>query len=279
MLQTLTHIDQRFLMNYLSLVISAICLISSASFAAGYDVYKLNVERSGLPHLLVAGNFWQGEYPHPVIDVHSQKAGLTTIQGWASLRKLEKRQSCTIKNGLYHPWAHVTGFDLGIEDETGSSSSSTSDSTQNSVITYYTIAPVLDYKVTKKPTKDIESGFYNVNDGSPVDLRAGDQIIKVIYLSEGISAGVLVRGSKTTQIELYSDLLDASPEYFLVTQKTEPLAATTDQDGTVEKSNEQWLYLACSEGYNVFVQDIDLLSQPGIKEGVVAGFGEIEAAP
>lgn len=262
-------------MKILILLMGAVSLTSSLCYATSLDVYKLNVERKGVSHLQVAGNFWQGESPSPVIDVHSQKAGLTTIKGWASLRKLNKRQSCTIKNGLYHPWANVPGFDLYMEDETGPRRSSSSASTQNSVITYYTIAPALDYKVIKKPTQDIESGIYNVMDGSPVSLRSGDQIINIIYLSEGISGGVLVRGSKTTPIELYSDLLDAAPEYFLVTQKTEPLSQTTYADGTVEKSNEQWLYVACSEGYNAFVQDIDLLSQPGIKEGLVTGFGEI----
>jgi hypothetical protein len=47
-----------------------------------------------------------------------------------------------------------------------------------------------------------------------------------------------------------------------------------EKSSTLEK-NEQWLHLECKQGYKIFVEDKDLLSQKGIKEGEIRGYGDI----
>ncbi|MBY0386505.1 hypothetical protein K2X05_15215, partial [bacterium] len=201
---------------------------------------------------------WQGEYPGPVIDVRSKKKGRTTVQGWMSLRKLTDRRSCTIKNGLYHPWSESA----------------------KSLINYYTIAPVEDYVVSKELSGELLESFFNVGaDGAEdqVNIKLGDKIINVFYGAEGFSTGTWIQNGKETQVDFYSDAVE-NAEYFSVIQKTKPLIQGKDEEGTPYEANEQWLYLACKEGYNVFVQDSDILSQKGVKQGTVTGFGEIEGA-
>lgn len=230
-----------------------------AAASADFGVYKLEVERNGQTHLQVAGNFWQGEYPGPVIDVNSKKKGRTTIQGWASLRKLNDRRSCTIKNGLYHPWS----------------------ASAKSLINYYTIAPAVDYVVTKELTVELTESFFNEGaDGAEdqVLINPGDLIVNFFYLSEGQAVATLVQGGQSKNIFFFYDTLEANPEFFKAVIKTEALDTVKYDDGTEEKRNEQWLYLNCKEGYKVFVQDSDILSQKGVKEGTVTGYGEIEGA-
>lgn len=237
------------------ILVSILLIISGVAQAGIESPYQLTVERNGKSYLQVAGNFWQGEYPGPVIDVNSKKKGQTTIQGWTSLRKLDKRQNCTIQNGLYHPWS----------------------STPNSVINYYTLTPVYEYIVTHNLPQHILNSF-DTDDNTKIS--AGDKIINVFYLSEGYSTATLVQGAKETTIGLSWDALEVNPDYFSLTKKTEPLVLTTLNDGTIYESNEQWLYLNCKEGtkVKVFVQDTDLLSQKGIKKGNIIDYGSVEGA-
>lgn len=236
-----------------------VSFLASLSFALD-GIYKLEVERNGITHLQVAGNFWQGEYPGPVIDIQSKVKGTTTIQGWSSLRKLNERKSCTVKNSLYHPWAESNPTLLQ----------------NNSVINYYTIAPVTDYKVVKPLSPEVLASLDA--GGESLQIQPGDKFVNVFYLSEGISTATLIQGKKKTEIYLSWDALELAPESFELVLKTEALDEVKYEDGTIEKRNEQWLYLACAEGYNVFVQDKDLLSQKGIKEGTTTGYGDIQGA-
>ncbi len=240
-------------MKQITFFISSILFIASAVAETGS--YKLEVVRNGTTHLQVALNTWQSEYPSPVIDVSSKKKnGTTQIKGWESLRQLTVSKSCTIKNGLYHPWSQ----------------------TKNSVINYYTLAPAVDYVVTKDVPVDVASAFYP-EVGNSVALKAGDELVNIVYLAEGISMATLV--SNSTEQYIYADYgALENAEYFTKTLETKALKSVTYEDGTTYDANEQWLYVKCAEGYNVFVEDTELLKQKGVKEGNVTGYGEIEGA-
>ncbi len=232
---------------------SLLLLLGTIAHADLVAPYQLTVVRNGVSYLQVAGNFWQGEYPGPVIDVNSSKKGKTTIQGWTSLRQLDTRKNCTIQNGIYHPWS----------------------STPNSVINYYTLAPVYEYMVIQDLPQDVASTL-DTDPGTKISV--GDKIINVFYLSEGYSTATLVQGKKETTIGLSWDALEIHPEYFSLQKKTESLVKTTLDDGSVYESSEQWLYLNCKEGYKVFVQDTDLLAQKGVKEGDITDYGSVKGA-
>lgn len=234
----------------LKVLLSVSTLFASADELAEAP-YKLEVERNGVTYLQVAGNYWQGEYPAPVIDVNSKKKkGTTQIQGWKSLRKLNERQSCTVKNGLYHPWSN----------------------TQNSVVNYYTITGVNDYVVTKNLTTDVSESFY-VHDGAVPTIKAGDQIINTFYGSEGIASGILIQNGVKSVVNFYVGIFEENPTFFQSTLSTPSLVKIEDY-----LAAEQWLYLQCAEGHKVFVQDYDLLSQKGVKEGSIQDWGTVVPA-
>ncbi len=237
----------------IAIIFSTLLYLGSASAEVG--AYKLEVERDGVTYLQVALNTWQGEYPGPVIDVSSkQKNKTTVIKGWESLRELTVSKSCTIQNGLYHPWSQ----------------------TKNSVINYYTLAPAVDYKVIKDVIGDVASGFYPI-EGEGVTIQAGDQILNLVYLGEGVSMATLVSNGLEQYIYVNYDALE-NVAYFEKTLETKALETVTEADGTTYDINEQWLYVKCTEGYNVFITDSALLEQKGVKQGNIAGYGEITGA-
>lgn len=242
-------------MKVLGLFLSTILFLASAS--ADLGTYKLEVERNGITSLQVAMNTWQGEYPGPVIDVSSKKKNkTTTVKGWESLRKLNTSKSCTIKNGLYHPWSQ----------------------TKNSVIAYYTIAPVLDYVVLQDITNPEELGLSAFYENQTVPaIKANSKIVNYMYLAEGGAMATLQQDGVEQYLYLSYDSLE-KPEYFAVTLETKALKTVTEEDGSTYDVNEQWLYVKCAEGYNVFIEDTALLSQKGVKQGNIAGYGEIEGA-
>jgi hypothetical protein len=147
------------------IIISIFFMLISAQVLAGS--YQLPITRDGKTNTCVAYNSWMGEYPSPVINIKANRKGLTSIKAYRSLRKLNQAVSCTIKNGLYHPWSK----------------------TANSVITYYTIIGLVSYKAIK-PTK-LEKNY----------IRKGDVIDNVHALSEGYCAGRLKSFSSKKEIE------------------------------------------------------------------------------
>ncbi len=199
--------------------------------------YKLDITRDGKVSTQVAYNFWSGEYPSPVINIHAGTDGKTTIEGYVSLRDKKERKVCTVKNGLYHPWAKG----------------------KDSLINFYTIVPIESYKVLVELPDEVQSSF------SDPDLKVGDEIRNIVYLAEGESQGI-IHGDKRADETVYfqTNIFENNPKIF---QRIENIS-------TLEK-NEQWFYLKCDEGYNVFVEDVDLLEQEGIKKGQITGYGSV----
>ncbi len=136
-------------------LVIGLLLIFSYSIAE-FDAYRIPITRNNETKTRLTFNSWAGEYPYPVINVNSHiKDGYTEIFGYPSLRQLDKKQSCFIKNGLYNPWSK----------------------TKNSVINYYSLVPVLDYQVEKTVTIDDQK------------LHPNTKITNVFYLSEGYCDG------------------------------------------------------------------------------------------
>ncbi len=242
-------------MRTIGIILSTLFFIASASAELG--TYKLEVERNGVKSLQVAMNTWQGEYPGPVIDVSSKKKNkTTTVKGWESLRELTVQKSCTIANGLYHPWSQ----------------------TKNSVVNFYTIAPVLDYVVMKDITNPQDLGLSALYEADSVPMiKANSEIVNFMYLAEGGAMATLLQDDKELYLYLSYDSLE-KPEYFTKTLETKALKTVIEEDGSTYDVNEQWLYVKCVEGYNVFIEDTALLSQKGVKQGNITGYGDIEGA-
>ncbi len=242
-------------MKRIGIILTILLFIASASAELG--TYKLEVERNGVKHLQVAMNTWQGEYPGPVIDVSSKKKNkTTTVKGWESLRKLSVQKNCTIANGLYHPWSQ----------------------TKNSVIDFYTIAPVLDYVVLQDIAIPEDLGLSAFYEGQTVPaIKANSKIVNFMYLAEGGAMATLQQDGIEQYLYLSYDSLE-QPEYFAKTLETKALKTVTELDGSTYDVNEQWLYVKCAEGYKVFIQDGDLLGQKGVKLGNITGYGDIEGA-
>lgn len=219
------------------LILATMTLISATSFAEELFSYKLTVVRDGKKQERVAYPAWSGEYPSPVIDVQSNKPGkTTTVKGYASLREPKNKKSCTIKNGLYHPWS----------------------TTESSAINLYSIIGVNDVQALH----DID--VKGEADGTDF-IKKGDQILNVYYMAENYCGGTLKAGKKLTEIGFSCDLIGEEEGSFKQVKKT-------------EAPTEQWIYLQCAEGYNVFVQDGKLLNQPKVKQGNITGYGEITGA-
>lgn len=129
---------------------------------ASEEPYLLPIERNGTKHTMLSYNFWSGEYPYPVISVQSTKKNWVKIQGYSSLRKLDKKKSCTIKTGVYHPWSR----------------------TKTSIINYYTIIPQVSYVVQKN----------TVIEGTK--FKKGDKLNRELYLAEGFCSYSLKDGKE-----------------------------------------------------------------------------------
>jgi len=218
-------------------LLSIITLLSVAAVAEESKPYKIDVVRDSRTYHQVAAPFWSSEYPQPVINIHASTKGETTIQGFESLRKKTERKSCTVRNSLYHPWAKEP----------------------NSVINYYTINPLESYEVTQELPAAIMENF------APKRPQNGDQILNVVYTAEGYAQGIYhPKNGKESLIDFPADIFEQNKGYFSPVETSEPLP-----------KKEQWLYLKCAQGYNVFVEDTDLLSQQGITQGSITGYGDI----
>lgn len=122
--------------------------------------------------------------------------------------------------------------------------------TPNSAITYYSVTALQSSQALRDTTVDSE---YSVPRGST--------ITNIHYQAEGYCGGTLRRPNGS--VEHISASCDSILEGDIV-RTTKP-----------DDFHEQWLYLQCADGKKVFVQDKDLLSQPGIKEGQITGYGEV----
>jgi hypothetical protein len=138
---------------------AALASVGSVSFANNETrAYRLPITRDGVAKERVAYNFWSTEWPGPVVDVKTSVKGSTTIKAYTSLRQLPASTvSCTIKNGIYHPWSH----------------------TENSVVNYYTLTAVKSYKALTAFSVD------------ETQYPAGTVVDNVVYASEGYCLGTL----------------------------------------------------------------------------------------
>jgi hypothetical protein len=226
------------------------------AFGGSHQPSKIDVVREGKTIKQILINLWQGESPSPMIDIHSKEAGTTTVQGWTNFQNLDQKQSCTIKNGLYHPWSN----------------------TENSVLGFYTLAGVEDYSVIQDLPREIYRAFFIFEDAVP-PIKKGDKIVNGIYIAEGVSWGILVQGELQTLVNFQARVFKENPLYFTAIEKTSNLVETTDPlSKKTYMIPEQWLHLECAEGNEAYIRDSELLEQSGILEGTVTGFGDIVPA-
>jgi hypothetical protein len=220
---------------------------SSSDADIKLESYKLPITRDGKKTTRVAYNFWSGEWPGPVIDINSDVKGTTTIQGYTGLRDLDHSEkiSCTVKNGVYHPW---------------------SDQDPSSLI-YYTIMDVVEYKAIAKT----EISYYDVKgDNRKIIIPKDGVITNVIPYGENI-CGAQVKVNKSIRpVSVGCDDFGSNKNL-------------TQTKGDGNWNYEQWLYLSCEETKDgaplkVFVQDKDLLQQPGIQRGCPADYGKVQGA-
>jgi hypothetical protein len=148
----------------------------AVSAQAQVPSYKLPVTRDGKTVTRVASTMWSGEYPGPVIDVNSRKAGTTTIEAYASPRQLSQTVSCTIGNGIYHPWSK----------------------TKNSVINFYSLTSLVEFDVVK----DVA-----LQGDEDISLSKGSKVSEVIYYGEGYCGAVAVSGSQRKLLAIHCDAI------------------------------------------------------------------------
>lgn len=153
-------------------------LLLSAPLWALEAPYSLPITRNGITQQMLAFNWWDGEYPRPVIHIHPDRKenGLRTISAYQSPRKLDQPVFCSIRPGIYHPWS---------KDQT-------------SLINFYTLAPWAEYEVLRP-----------VRLADDLDLTPQDRVIAEAYLAENICAYVIKRNGKQVvredSCELFKD--------------------------------------------------------------------------
>jgi len=211
------------------------------------ESYKLPIVRESKTETRMAHNFWSGEWPAPVIDVQSsKKSGTTTISGFSSLRNPgPERLRCTVKNGVYHPWSQK----------------------DPSIINYYTLAELLDYKVINKVVR----GNGDQKSKAKTIYPKGAEILNVVYYGENFCGATLKIGKNLRPVTDDCPFFMENPSF----QRTSP-ATNLERE-----FREQWLYFACEEKgadgkqIKAFVQDADLLGQPGIQKGCLGEYGSV----
>ena len=115
-----------------------------------------------------------------------------------------------------------------------------------SIINFYSVIPKIDY-IVKKDTK-LEDEI----------LKKGDKLENEVYLSEGYCKYTL---NSKRSFESFC-ISDDNREFKLIKHPTH--------------NKEQWLYLECKEGYNIFIKDEDLLTQKNVSKGAIKGYGEVK---
>lgn len=218
--------------TYLVLIVTFMSLGALADFGA----YRLPITRDRQTKTMVAYNIWSGEYPGPVINITED----LKVVGYKSLRILKDKVSCTVKRGLYHPWAPSP-----------------------SLINFHTLTDVQTYTATR--VVQLQDSFIFDDNGTAItELRTGDSVTNIIYLSEGYCSGKMVSAKgKKIVFDFYCDEIISNEG---LANKT-PLANY--------KNDEQWLNLKCVNGVEAFISDQDLLATPGVTEGAITGYGEV----
>ena len=223
-------------MKQITLLITALFL--SASAIADWGYYQLPITRNGQTKTMLAYNNWSGEYPNPVIDVPNN----LTVTGYKSLRTMKETQDCNIKKGLYHPWGDSP-----------------------SALNLYTITDVLKYTATE--SVPVEEMYNYDKDGNSIEItqiNKGEVLTNVIYLSEGWCSADLISQKEKINVEFFCD-------------STLDKKGLKNNDPTASLQNsEQWVHLKCLNGGSVFVMDKDFLSQPGVQQGQISGYGEVQ---
>lgn len=219
-------------------------LLATSTFAAPVST-ALTVTRDAKKVLLVKYDFWSYEYPSPVIDVSAKKPGTTKIIVEKSLSTLGRTRTCSIKNGIYHPWSE----------------------TLSSVAKFVSLVPLTEYRVRKPHTTALPAADGGSDD---VSLVRGEIFTRVIYLSEGFCSAeyVNIKGQRK-DVDVECSMFD-NTRLFARTVNSAP--APKDPDVAV---GEQWMQVSCAEGYSGFIQDSALLKTPTVKEGKILGFGSV----
>lgn len=114
-----------------------------------------------------------------------------------------------------------------------------------SLINYYSIVPRKSYLVQR------DTAFEGQK------FKKGDKLVNEVYLSEGFCSYIL----NDQKERLVTHCIGEVTQFKSTKYPSHP--------------SEQWLYLSCKEGYKVFVQDSDLLTQPDINKGQISGYGEV----
>ncbi len=115
---------------------------------------------------------------------------------------------------------------------------------KTSLISFYSIRP---------RTSHIAMSNTEIEDQK---VEKEDKFINEVYLSEGFCSYSL-NGRKRVDINCIRD----NKNFKTIEYPAHP--------------SEQWLYLDCKEGYKVFVQDSELLTQSNITEGQITGYGKV----
>lgn len=223
--------------------------IGSSTTESSFESYKLPITRDGKKVTRVAANFWGGEWPSPVINVGAGRSGTTTITGYNNLRNPQEfdKMKCTIKNGLYHPWSK----------------------NDDSAVTYYTLQGTADFAVIKDTSYELYNSKTKKVENKKVP--AGATFKNVVGYGENY-CGAIYEFNKTKRP------FQASCDFFYDNKSLKQ--TTTDSD-----FSEQWIYLTCEEksdegekrNIKVFIQDKDLLSQPGVTQGCPGKYGTVKA--
>ena len=121
-----------------------------------------------------------------------------------------------------------------------------------SLIGYYSIMPQVNYIVLKNNILDEQR------------IRRGDRLNNEIYIAEG-SCNYKLNNRKNITTTCVENFIEGSIKN----------SREFKQIKTPSHPSEQWLYLKCREGYNIFVRDKDLLHQHGVRKGMISGYGKV----
>ena len=124
-----------------------------------------------------------------------------------------------------------------------------------SLIDYYSLIPQVNYTALKNTKLDERR------------IKRGDRLYNEVYLAEG-SCTYKLNNRKYITTTCIENAIEGSIENSREFRRTKAPA----------HPREQWLYLRCREGYNVFVQDRDLLQQPNVTKGKITGYGKVKAS-
>jgi hypothetical protein len=219
-----------------SLSILALTGTLASTISAEAASFRLDITRDGKTLEMVVYDLWSGEYPGPVVAIGKSDKGTTKIIGSTSMRKMENDATCTVSNGLYHPWAEKTKTPYEL----------------------YTVTGNAEYTATK----DIEVTFFDnnaVGEYKKMTVASGEKLTEAVYLGEGFCQYV-VGGART---EIQTDCAQVGDNNDFV--KTDLPSHPT----------EQVIKLSCKEGIDAYVTVDQLLKQKDVKEGQIESYGSV----